>query len=50
MSRTGCHGACRALVSARAQSMCGVFVLFWGFDKTRRVSLLYTQRGYLSCR
>ena len=28
MSRTGCHGVCRALVSARARSMCGDLVIF----------------------
>ena len=30
--------------------MCGELVLVWGLDKTRRVSLFYTQREYLSCR
>ena len=29
MSRADCHGACRALVSARGRSMCRELVLFW---------------------
>ena len=29
MSRTGCHGACHALVSAHVWSTCGELVLFW---------------------
>ena len=32
-SRTGCHGACRALVSAHARNMCGESVLCWGLTK-----------------
>ena len=46
MYRTGCHGACRALVSARAR---GVGSLL-GFDTFRRVSiwsLVHTQQEYL---
>ena len=33
MSRTGCPCACHTLVSARAQSRCGEFVLVWVFTK-----------------
>ena len=33
MSRTGCHGACGVLVSARARSTCGELVLFWVLTK-----------------
>ena len=45
MSRTGCHGAYRALgLSTCAEHVRGMSYLL-GFDKTRRV--LYTQREYL---
>ena len=33
MSRTGCHGAYRALVSACARSICGGLVLLWVLTK-----------------
>ena len=33
MSRTGCHGTCRALVSAHARGMCGESVLYWLLTK-----------------
>ena len=43
-SRTGCHCACHALVSAHAQSMCGELVLCWVLTKQDELLNVNTAR------